>query len=359
MKNVPDNRPNSRKTTWMLGAIGLFVVTKGKSILTLLNFSKFGGALISMFISIGAYALLFPAGFAIGLVVMILIHELGHVFAARQRGLPVSAPMFIPFMGALITMKRQPRDAVTEAYIAFGGPVLGTVGAIATLWLGMLTNNNLLVVIANVGFFINLINLMPIHPLDGGRISTAVTRWLWLVGLIGGLIFVYYFKSILFFIIWALFAWELLQKYVLNNGRGKQIHATSQIEIPMSYLSEQGYGLPGENHRRELNYDTYSTLDGQQKLTVHWNSIGLRQTLNLPQQGILNRVIVSKISYEPEEYPEKMLLDCRVDYVPYENDRYYEVPVQTRWKFGATYAGLALVLIYMLYISSGLGIQGI
>lgn len=356
---MPDNQPKSRKVTWLLGAIVLFLVTKGKSIFTLLKFSKFGGALISMFVSIGAYALLFPVGFAIGLVVMLLIHELGHVLAARQKGLPVSAPMFIPFLGAVIAMKRHPRDAVTEAYVAIGGPVLGTVGAIAALWLGMMTNNDLLVVIANVGFFLNLINLLPIHPLDGGRISTAVTRWLWLVGLIGGLVFVYYFKNILFFMIWALFAWELLQKYVLNNSKGKQVSATSQIEIPLSYVIQQGYALPGENHRRELNYDTFSTLDGQQKLTIYWNSIGLRQTLNLPQQGIVNQVAVSKIVYEPKEQPETMVLYCRVDYIPYENDRYYEVPIQTRWKFGAAYAGVALVLAYMLYVVAGLGIQGI
>lgn len=84
---------------------------------------------------------------------MIFIHEIGHVLAAKQKGLPVTAPLFIPFLGALITMKRNPRDAVTEAYIAYGGPLLGTIGATAAFALGVYTDSNLLISIAYTGFF--------------------------------------------------------------------------------------------------------------------------------------------------------------------------------------------------------------
>lgn len=90
----------------------------------LLLLGKFAGPLISMGITIGAYALISPIWFAIGFVMLILVHELGHVLAAKRKGLPVSAPLFIPFVGALITMKRHPKDAVTEAYIAYGGPLI-------------------------------------------------------------------------------------------------------------------------------------------------------------------------------------------------------------------------------------------
>src|SRR5690625_2638247 len=114
---MPESKQqNEKKSWWLLGAIGLFIATKVKQLLTMLKFSKAAGPLISMLLSIVAYAILFPLEFAIGLVSMLLIHEIGHVIAEKRKGLPVSAPVFIPFLGALIMMKKHPRDAVTEAY---------------------------------------------------------------------------------------------------------------------------------------------------------------------------------------------------------------------------------------------------
>ena len=96
------SKPNNKsQRMWLLGAIALFVISKGKTIFTLLKVSKFTAPIISMFVTIGAYAIIFPVQFAVGLVVMLLIHEIGHVIAAKHKGLPVSAPLFIPFLGAL------------------------------------------------------------------------------------------------------------------------------------------------------------------------------------------------------------------------------------------------------------------
>lgn len=125
------NDSKSGSSKWYLGSAAALLLLKGKSLLALLKFSKFGGALISMAITIGTYAIIYPWGFAVGFVLLLFVHELGHVLAAKRKGLPVSAPLFIPFLGALITMKRQPLDAQTEAYVAMGGPLLGTVGAMA------------------------------------------------------------------------------------------------------------------------------------------------------------------------------------------------------------------------------------
>lgn len=350
------NKQDKKKPLWLLGAIGFFLVTKGKSIFLLLKASKFAGVIISMLISVWAYALVFPVATSIGLVVMILIHEMGHVIAAKQKGLPVSAPMFIPFLGAFISMKKHPRDAVTEAYIAMGGPLLGTLGALISFFLGYIWNSDLLIIIAYIGFFINLLNLLPIHPLDGGRISTAVTRWLWVVGLVGGLVVVYYLRSPLIFLVWALFAWEMYQKYVKNKGRGKSYAVTAQIEIPFEYLYQQGSVIPGEDHKRELLYRTYSNLQGQQKVEIHWESLGIRQTINMPHQGLIKRVHVKRIQHVPKEAPTKLNLHVEVEYEFYENDNYFDVPVSMRWNFGIAYAGLALFLGYMLYVISTMGI---
>jgi Zn-dependent protease len=139
----------------------------------------------SMLVSIGAYALLWGWQFAVGFVLLLLVHELGHVLEAKRQGLPVSAPMFIPFLGALITLKRLPDDAWNEAKVAIAGPILGGLGAAAVWGIGEYYDSELLVALAFTGFFLNLFNLAPISPLDGGRIVAAIHPGLWIVGLVG------------------------------------------------------------------------------------------------------------------------------------------------------------------------------
>ncbi|MFC3341082.1 site-2 protease family protein [Paenibacillus abyssi] len=271
-------KQNKRNPWWILGAVLFFIITKGKSLL--LALSKFAGPLISMAVTVGAYALLSPIWFAVGLVLLILVHELGHVIAAKRKGLPVSAPLFIPFIGALITMKRHPKDAVTEAYIAYGGPLVGTIGALIVYAAGLITEMSFLFVLANVGFFINLINLLPIHPLDGGRISTAVSRWLWVPGLIGGAVLIIVMKSPLLFIIWALFAWDLYQKFFRYRKSGKPYHMVGVYEIDIQQLGLPAWYFSGEQHARELPFTTYSKLSGEQIVRFDWETLNFRGKWN-------------------------------------------------------------------------------
>jgi Zn-dependent protease len=140
---------------------------------------KTGG---TMLLSIGAYALAWGWMFALGFVLLIFVHECGHLLVARFFGLKVGAPVFIPFMGALIALKDAPKDAWMEAWVGIGGPLLGTAGALACEGLFVLTGNPLFRALAFTGFFLNLFNLAPIGFLDGGRIVTALSPWLWLVG---------------------------------------------------------------------------------------------------------------------------------------------------------------------------------
>ena len=146
----------------------------------------------SMLVSIAAYAWLWGWQFAVGLVVLLFIHELGHVIEARRQGLPTSAPLFIPFLGAMIALKELPDDAWKEAKLALAGPIVGSLGA-AGFWLaGQALDSEILKALAFTGFFLNLFNLLPIVPLDGGRAVAAIHPALWLVGLVGllGLVFV-------------------------------------------------------------------------------------------------------------------------------------------------------------------------
>ena len=137
-----------------------------------------------MLVSIAAYAWIWGLPFAIGFVLLIFVHELGHVLELRRQGVPASAPLFIPFLGAVIGMKELPDDAWKEARVALAGPILGSVGAAACWIAAEATGSELLMALAFVGFFLNLFNLIPIVPLDGGRAAGALHPALWFVGLL-------------------------------------------------------------------------------------------------------------------------------------------------------------------------------
>ena len=155
-----------------------------------LKFGKLVPTVLSLLLAVGVYTLVFGWRYAVGIVAMLLIHEMGHYIAARQRGLAVRLPMFIPFAFAWTTLEELPHDAETEAYIGLGGPMLGTVGAIAAWWLGHEYDVTWLLAVASTGFFLNLINMIPLPPLDGGRITTVLSPRVWLLGvpIIGALL---------------------------------------------------------------------------------------------------------------------------------------------------------------------------
>ena len=146
---------------------------------------KFGKLLATggtMLLSVAVYAFVFGWRYAAGFVLLLLVHELGHYIAARQRGLDVGAPVFIPFVGAWIQLKEMPHDADTEAYVGLGGPLAGTVASLACYFAARSTGSDLLLALSYAGFFINLFNLIPLSPFDGGRITAVLSPRIWLVG---------------------------------------------------------------------------------------------------------------------------------------------------------------------------------
>jgi Zn-dependent protease len=169
---------------WAPIAAVVFAIWKLKFIFVAIFKFKLFTVAGSMLVSVAAYALLWGWQFALGFVVLLLVHELGHVIEAKRQGLPVSAPMFIPFLGALIMLKQLPDNAWNEAKVAIAGPILGGLGCAVVWAIGESTDSDLLVALAFTGFLLNLFNLAPISPLDGGRIVAAVHPALWLVGLV-------------------------------------------------------------------------------------------------------------------------------------------------------------------------------
>jgi Zn-dependent protease len=174
-----------------LVAVGL-LLAKFKFLLFALLKIKFVGTALTMLVSIGAYALLFPVWFAVGFVVLIWVHEMGHVLQLKREGIKASAPMFIPFLGAFVAMKEMPKNALAEARVGLAGPVLGTLGGLAVLGLYAWTQNPLFLGLAYFNFLINLFNLAPMLPLDGGRAMGAMSPVFSLLGLVVmvGMVFV-------------------------------------------------------------------------------------------------------------------------------------------------------------------------
>lgn len=134
-------------------------------------------------VSVAAYSLFFGWEFAAGFVLLLFVHEMGHVFQLRREGISASTPMFIPFLGAAIFSKSLGDNALAEARVGLAGPILGTLGAAICLAIGEALNSDLLRALAYVAFFLNLINLIPVTPFDGGRAMAAMAPAMWFVGL--------------------------------------------------------------------------------------------------------------------------------------------------------------------------------
>ena len=181
-----DNQRDERSLLRRIGAglvAAFFLILKfGKGALLLLGKVKFLGTAASMLVSVAAYALIWGWKFGAVFVALLFIHEIGHVIQLKREGVKASAPMFIPFLGAFVAMKEMPKDAGAEARVGLAGPVLGTIGCLVPLALWLATGEPFWQAATFIGFFLNLFNLLPILPLDGGRAMAALSSWIWAVG---------------------------------------------------------------------------------------------------------------------------------------------------------------------------------
>jgi Zn-dependent protease len=175
-------RERLRKLGGPIVAFVVLMATKGKAILLLLPKLKIFTTSASMLVSIGAYALIWGWPFAVGFVLLLLLHELGHVIQLRREGVQASAPMFIPFLGAVIAARSMGDDAAAEARVGLAGPVLGSIATLVPLGIWLATGEEFWQALAFVGFFLNLFNLLPVLPLDGGRAMAALSPWVWVAG---------------------------------------------------------------------------------------------------------------------------------------------------------------------------------
>ncbi len=175
-----------------------------------------------MAVSIAAYATIWGWTFAIGFVILLLVHELGHVIALRREGIRASAPMFIPFLGAVISARSLGDNALAEARVGLAGPILGSIGSGACLIAWAVTGSDFWRALGYTGLFLNLFNLLPVVPLDGGRAMAAMSPWMWLAGLAGMIALAIAFPNPVILIIAALAAYETWRRWRERRSGGPE-----------------------------------------------------------------------------------------------------------------------------------------
>lgn len=182
----------------------------------------------SMLVSLVAYSVKWDWRLGVGIIVILFIHELGHAFMIRARGLRAGAMVFIPFIGGAVTMRRYPRSVFVDAQIGLAGPIAGTLASLGSLQLFRATGDELYLAIANWGFLLNLFNLTPVRPLDGGRIAAAITKWMWAFGALILVVWLVMWRNPLLLLLVVL---SIFQIYgAINREKNKRFYAITPLK---------------------------------------------------------------------------------------------------------------------------------
>jgi Zn-dependent protease len=219
-----------------MGAAALFLLGKLKFLGLLAGVLKLN-TLLTMVLSIGLYAVEWGLPFAIGFVLLIFVHECGHAIVLRMEGIPAGAPVFIPFLGAVIAMRGMPRDAYVEAKVGIGGPILGSVAAWAVLATGLWSGSAMLVNIGHAGILINLFNLLPVSPLDGGRIAGAFGRAVWIWGYALGMLALLVTRSPLLLVVLIAGLFTLWQRWNHPVPGYHDIQRSRRLAVGVGYAT--------------------------------------------------------------------------------------------------------------------------
>jgi Zn-dependent protease len=250
--DAPEHRPIHPEPGWRavgrrlagpLIAVGLILLKFGaklKAVVLLLPKLKLFTTSASMLVSIAAYALIWPWTFALGFVLLLLVHELGHVIQLRREGVQASAPMFIPFLGAVIAAKSMGDDAAAEARVGLAGPIVGSIATLVPLAIWLATGEPFWQALAYVGFFLNLLNLLPVLPLDGGRAMAALSPWVWIAGYAALIALFFFFPNpilILVLIFGGIETWRRFKNRNTPEGRAyHRVPARTRALVATVYI---------------------------------------------------------------------------------------------------------------------------
>lgn len=352
-----------KKKSWIgLGVIGSFLLSKLKLLLVVLKVAKLG-SLLSVLISLGAYAMVYGWKFAAALVYLIYIHETGHLLAAKKKGIKTSAAIFIPFVGALISLKEQPKNANDEAFLAYWGPLVGTIGFLPAFPLYFVTHSPFWLLVISLGAMINLFNLIPLHPMDGGRIAGVISTKFWLLGIAGMGIYLWFRPSAILFIFLLLGiikGWSEFRKELTRKKREKviEVYRDGVRKIEQYYTSEENrifllnrWKWELEEIKRELRVSKKRYLpfkDDEQwinKQSLLFKAEVYQQLLSQSESSEATPYFEIRKSFQKE-------IKMQEDQLQFENT-YYAVDAKTKGKWSLLYAGLAVFLMIATFYTGG------
>jgi len=359
-------------------AIVAFLLSNLKWIWGLLKFSKFGATFLSMFVTLLLYGQVYGWKLGVAIIYLIFIHEMGHVIAAKRKGIRTSPAIFIPFVGAMIAMKEQPRDAATEAYLAYGGPLAGLISFLPAFPLYWWTGDPFWILLIYVGAMLNLFNLLPVSPLDGGRIVSVLSTKIWLFGLIGLGVFVYFSPGPMLFLIllFGLLTWwtRLREGYrhrVLSYEKERLLRFRRELEVwptldsswetrerlyakfmsvTAKRTEKKRFYVPFLHDEQRFSADRqkidrmYGTITWE--LYQQWERTPVLFADSDPNQPIPSPILVQAMHDADEKLKS---LDEQLQRLT----TYYEAPAKTKWKVLAAYLGLAAVLSICFFYATG------
>jgi len=238
----------SRAKRWFGPAlvIGLAILKFGaklKVLLLLLPKLKVLTTSASMLVSVAAYALIWGWSFAAGFVALLFVHEMGHVIQMKREGVKVSGMLFIPFLGAAVGARSMGGNALAEARIGLAGPVLGTLATAALIPIAEAQDSYFLRALAFTGFFLNLFNLAPVVPLDGGRAMAAMAPWMWFAGFAAMLAFFVLFPNPILVLILLLGGmetwrrWKTRKQGLEGNEAYYRVKPVHRLAVATAYLA--------------------------------------------------------------------------------------------------------------------------
>ena len=350
MESVKETKNKKGIGAGLLAFLAIFA-GKLKFLVVFAKLIKFN-TLISMFISVGVYAIAYGWKFAIGFVYLMFMHEMGHLVAMKKQGLPVKPAIFIPFMGAVIGVDpKLIRNAKVESYIAFGGPILGTIGFLPFAALYWFTHEPLWGVLMFVGAFLNFFNLAPVSPLDGGRIVGVLSPKLWVLGLFGMAVYTYFHPSPIMFLI-------LIFGTIALFDRRKQVMQHDLLNEKISFLEKD---LAGEGETFEENELVLEQILKEEKST---EKLGYFQKRKIKKQLELikykKEVLLDKIDklsrYNADELMDSYKAEMNNNLNEFRSELarlkgYYNAETKVKWIVLLTY--LALVLFLALFVGYG------
>jgi Zn-dependent protease len=350
---LKNKNPSGRNTfIGVLSTLGVLLLGKLKFLLVVFKIFKLH-TLLSMLISLGTYALIFGWKFAAALIYLMFVHEMGHAYAAKRMKLPVSPAIFIPFMGAVIGLKEMPKNAKDEGYLAYMGPLFGLLSFLPAIPMYLYTHEPFWALLIILGAMINLFNLIPITPLDGGRIAAGISTKLWGLGIILLLAYSVMHVSFIGFFIVVIGSMEWYKLFKKQKTLNSDKREVQQLEMLVVQLKQHAHHIESVG---EILKKIQSKISNQEIIQIlgSLNSeiekvkkdIYLQQltgTLTFTLQDNNNTQVIEGILSQLEEKVLKYKKEVRT------TETYYKTDKRTKLQLFFIYIGLVIGLSISYY----------